>query len=214
MPGRARSPLKILTFDPCVGVHEINDDVINALKQKYPKPLPILENILLNGPANKVLPCYFDNIDEEMVLKVSSLTKGAGNPSQLDAMQYHHLLSSHKCKVENNELRTQIAILARKLTTETLNPLTLEANVTCRLIPLVKSPGNRPIGVGEVFRRIVCKCIGWLLKEDIQLAVGPLQTETRLQSGAAAAIHSMRCMFENDRTDAVILVDARMNSVY
>ena len=47
------------------------------------------------------------------------------------------------------------------------------------------------------------------MKEDIQLAAGPLQTATGLQSGAEAAIHSMRCMFEDDRTDAVILVDAR-----
>ena len=75
-----------------------------------------------------------------MVSKTLSLTKGAGGPSQLDAMQYHHLLSSRKYKVENRELRTQIAILARKLATETLDPLTLEAYVSCRLIPLDKNP--------------------------------------------------------------------------
>ena len=46
-------------------------------------------------------------------------------------------------------------------------------------------------------------------EEDIQLATGPLQTATGLQSGADVAIHSMRCMFEGDRTDSVILVDAR-----
>ena len=34
---------KILTSDPCVGVHQINDNAINALKQKHPKLLPILE---------------------------------------------------------------------------------------------------------------------------------------------------------------------------
>ena len=209
MQRRVSSALKSLTSDPCVGVHKINDDVINALKQKHPKPLPIPENTLLKGPVNQVVPCYFDNIDEEMVSKASSLTIGASGPSQLDAMQYHHLLSSRKYKVENKELRTQIAILARKLATETLDPLTLEAYVSCRLIPLDKNPGVRPIGVGEVLRRIVGKCIGWVLKEDIQLAAGPLQTATVLQSGAKAAIHSIRCMFENDRTDDVIFVDAR-----
>ena len=45
---------------------------------------------IANGPGNEALPCYFDNIDEEMVSKASSLTKGADGPSQLDAMQYHH----------------------------------------------------------------------------------------------------------------------------
>ena len=205
MQSRVSSALKILSSDPCVGIHKINDDVINALRQKHPKPSPIIENTL-NGPVNEVLLCYFDNVDEEMV---SSLTKGAGGPSQLDAMQYHHLLSSRKYKVENKELRKQIAVLTRKLATETLDPLTLEAYVSCRLIPLAKNPGVRPIDVGEVLRRIVGKCVGWVLKEDIQLTAGPLQTTTGLQSGAETGIHSMRCMFEDDRTDAVILVDTR-----
>ena len=127
MQGRVSSALKILASDPCVGVHKINDDVINALKQKYPKPLQILENTLLNGPVNEVLPCYFDNIDEEMV----SLTNGAGSPSQLDAIPYHILLSSRNFKAENKELRTQIAILTGKLAIETLDPLTLKAYVPC-----------------------------------------------------------------------------------
>ena len=160
MQGTANSTLKNLTSDPCVGARKINGDVINALKQKDPKPSTILENTLLNGPVNEVLASYFDNIDEEMVSKASSLTKGAGDPSQLDAMPYHQLLSSRKCKVENKKLRTQITILARKLATETLDSLRLEAYISCRLIPLDKNPGFRPIDVGEVLHSVVDKCTG------------------------------------------------------
>ena len=89
MQVRVSSALRIFTSDPYVSVLKISVNVINALKQKHAKPSPILENILLNCPANKVLPCYFDNNDEEMVSKASSLTNGTGSPSQLDAMQYH-----------------------------------------------------------------------------------------------------------------------------
>ena len=128
MQGRVSSALKNLTSGPCVGVHKINDDAINTLKQIHGKPSPILENTLLNDPVNEVLPCYFDNIDEELVSKASSLTKGADRLSQLDAMQYHHLLSSCKYKVENKKLKTKIAIL-------TLDPLVLEAYLSCQLIP-------------------------------------------------------------------------------
>ena len=99
--------------------------------------------------------------------------------------------------------------MARKLATETLDPLTLKAYVSCRLISLDKNPSVRPIGVGEVLRRIVGKCIGWVLKEDIQLAAAPLQTATGLHFGVEAAIRSTRCIFDDDRTDAVILVDTR-----
>ena len=77
------------------------------------------------------------------------------------------------------------------------------------LYKMDKNPGVRPIGVGEVLCRIEGKCIGWVLKEDIQNTAGPLQTATGLQSREEAAIHSTQCMFEDDRTDAVILVDAR-----
>ena len=87
------------------------------------------------------------------------MTKVAGGPSQLDAEQYSRLLTSNKYKKENRELQVQLAILAQLLATEYLDPNTLEAFVACRLIPLDKSPGVCPIGIGEISRRIVGKCI-------------------------------------------------------
>ena len=89
-----------------------------------------------------------------------------------------------------------------------LNTRAIEAFVACRLIPLDKNPGVRPIGISEVTRRIVGKCISWVLRKDIQQAAGPLQAATGLQEGAEAAIHLMKLIFEQDSTDGVILVDA------
>ena len=66
-----------------------------------------------------------------MVLKALSVTKGASGLSQLDAIQYYDLLSSRKYKIKNKELRTQTAILAKELATETLDPLAMEAYVSC-----------------------------------------------------------------------------------
>ena len=45
----------------------------------------------------------------------------------------------------------------------------------CRLIPLDKQPGVRPIGIGEVLRRVIGKIVIKLLKEDILKATGFLQ---------------------------------------
>ena len=39
--------------------------------------------------------------------------------------------------------------------------------MACRLIPLDKKPGLRPIGVGEVLRRIAGKAVMMLFKNDI-----------------------------------------------
>ena len=81
------------------GIHTVNDDIINELQAKHPKPAEIKDDTLLYGSINKVLPSYFDEIDENMVLKACSRTKGVGGPSQLDAEQYRHILTSKKFKL-------------------------------------------------------------------------------------------------------------------
>ena len=62
--------------------------------------------------------------------------------------------------------------------------------------------------MGEVLKWIMGKAINWILKHDMQEPAGPLQTATGLKAGAEAAIHSMRLIFEDSSTEAVILVDA------
>ena len=102
-----------------------------------------------------------------------------------------------------------MVLLAKKFATTLVNPKSIEAFVACRLIALNKNPGVRPIGVGEILRRIIGKTIAWTLKDDILEAVGPLQTPTGLKNGAEASIHSVQETFTNQKTDAVILVDAK-----
>ena len=46
------------------------------------------------------------------------------------------------------------------------------------------------------------------MKKDIQEAAGPLQMANGLKSGAEAAMHSMKEIFNDKQTDAVTLVDA------
>ena len=76
------------------------------------------------------------------------------------------------------------------------------------MIPLNNNPGIRPIGIGEILRRIIGKAIYWVLNPEIQKAAGPLQASTGLKGGADAAIHVMRDTFEAEETDGIILVDA------
>ena len=143
-----------------------------------------------------------------MVTKAAQLTHGSGGPSLLDADQYRHILLSQKFKREGKDLREQIASLAKKIATQMVDPSVLDAFTACRLIPLNKNPGVRPIGISEVLRRLIGKCIMFALKNDIQETVGTLQVAAGLKGGAEAAIHSMRDIYENDASDAVVLVDA------
>ena len=102
----------------------------------------------------------------------------------------------------------QMAAFAKRLATEIIDPAILEPYVACRLIPLNKNPGIRPIGVGEVMRRIVGKTISFVFQLCIQEAAGPLQVSAGQKGGCEAAIHSMREIFSEEGCDGVILVDA------
>ena len=52
---------------------------------------------------------------------------------------------------------------------------------------------------------IVGKSIAWTLREEVQIAAGPLQMSSGLEAGAE---HTMRDIFAADKCDAVILVNA------
>ena len=49
--------------------------------------------------------------------------------------------------------------LLENFASEYLDISSLEAYVNCRLIPLDKSPGVRPFGIGETIRGIVGKAV-------------------------------------------------------
>ena len=72
----------------------------------------------------------------------------------------------------------------------------------------VKNPGVRPIGVGEVVRRIIAKAVLSIIRPDIQRAAGPLRLCAGQSSGVEAAIHSMRTVFSNVNSEGFLLVDA------
>ena len=60
-----------------------------------------------------------------------------------------------------------------------------------RLIPLDKKPGLRPIGVGEVLRRIAGKAVMMLFKNNILHAVGALQ----ISAGQDAGVEAIRTRY-------------------
>ena len=59
-----------------------------------------------------------------------------------------------------------------------------------------------------MIRRTIGKCIEWVVKKEIQEVDGLLQMAIGLQSGADAGIHSMKVIFDDEQTDAAMLVDA------
>ena len=75
-------------------------------------------------------------------------TQGAAGPSGLNADCVRNLLSKRIFGEVAVDLRKALASLAKKMPRKNVD---MEALIARKLIPLDKSPGVRPIAVGEVF---------------------------------------------------------------
>ena len=99
--------------------------------------------------------------------------------------------------------------MTKKLCIETC---TIDGDISplaaCRLIPLDKDPGLRPIGIGEVLRRIMGKMVVHVLKPDLQEGAGELQMCVGQEGGCEAGVHAMSDMYEEEDTHGIIQVDA------
>lgn len=109
-----------------------------------------------------------------MVKKAAMETKCVAGPSSMNTNSWRRLLTSTRNTEVVTDLRTAIAKLARKLCTEKCEH---EEPITARhLILAKKNPdGIRSIGVGEIVRRVIGRCIMKLIENDVMKAAGNLQ---------------------------------------
>ena len=164
---------------------------------------------LLFGPIKDVPDTLYYEINEDMVRDAALRTKGLGGPSGIDANGFRRIITCKSFKRSGTELCGAIASMTKRLCTEYVDPRGLEAILANRLIPLDQGErAVRPIGVGEVLRRIMGKCVTKVTKPDVIDASGSLQVCAGHKSGSEAAIHAMRELFEHDNSDAVLLIDA------
>ena len=213
LQGKVSSALRWVNSQCSTNSLEIDEGIINKLKEKHPPAQPSSKKDLLEGPLNKVESVLFDEIDANHIHRAALTTKGSGGPTAVDADAWKRFLCSKSFGSVCNELCESVAILARQLSTENIPPGAIKFLVAGRLIALDKSPGVtpvqiRPIGVGEVLRRIIGKSIMSILKPDITKAAGPLQACAGHKGGVEAAVHAMKKVFDDPHTEAVILVDA------
>ena len=111
-----------------------------------------------------------------MVRKVAISVQGSVGPSGMDSDAWRRILTNRTFGTHSSDLCQAIAEMTKKLCTKEIEDRTnLEAYMACRLIPIDKAPGVRPIGVGEVLRRIVGKTVMNVLKPDVMKTAGSMQ---------------------------------------
>ena len=116
---------------------------------------------------------------------------------------------------DGSDPRKVFADVIKKLCSEKIESSTIESFLMCRLIPLDKNPGLRPIGVCEVLRRIAGKTVVSILHSDVINSVGSTQVCASHEACFKAAIHVMHSIVKEEETEAVLLVDAAniLNSI-
>ena len=204
--------MRLLDETDSGSVLSLSEEVIEELVRKHPILGPAEESILIRGKVPYVDPAVLASIDETSVAKAAMYTRGAAGPSGLDALGWRHILFSKNYGSTGKELCESIAFMAGNLATckveiQEDGSTDIEAYLSCRLIPLDKLAGVRPIGIGEVIRRIVGKTIIATVKSQIVECAGPQQLYAGQRLGCDAAVHAMTQMFDQDESDAILLVD-------
>ena len=135
---------------------------------------------------------------------------GSAGPSGCDVDQWKQILLSKNFAHNGDELAISIANMAKILATEKIQDRnSIAPFIACRLIPLDKDPGIRPIGIGEVLRRLIGKAILKVLKTDIQNYVGCKQLCAGQEGGIEGGIHAATEIFRMESCEGLIQVDAK-----
>ena len=217
--GNIRGALRVLSQTPSGGVlslsaHvEINGEqrrVFDILKDKHPQsPAPahpdaLVDEALADSPLFH--PVLFEQITGDTIRSAALRTEGSAGPSGIDATGSRRMCTAFHAA--STSLCNALAAVTRRLCTEYVDPTPLYALIACRLIPLDKNPGVRPIGVCETVRRIMGKAIANVSRNDIRAAAGPLQLCAGQPAGSEAAVHALAKVFSSLDAEAVVLVDA------
>ena len=188
--GNVNGAIELLSNNMQIGIIPLNEETLQLIKLKHPEEKEVLEDVILNGLLQKIHVFEYESIDETLVLKAETSTKGGSGPSGLDADGWRKMITSSVYGTATINLRCAIAEFIKKLCTVTIEKddlNSIQSLTACRLIPSSKNPGLRSIGVGEVLR-IAGKVVLYLSKVHVSEAASTLNVCAGQESGVEAAI--------------------------
>ena len=211
LKGNISAAIRVLEDMASSGVLKPTESVIDTLKSLHPNANEDVDECILSQKQPDVIdPVLFESINGTMIRDAAIKTKGAAGPSGQDADQWRRILASKNYGKYSSDLGDALAKMLKILCRQEIDSdkRSIEAFLACRLIPLDKNQGVRPIGIGEVMRRIFGKVLIPTIKPDILKATGCIQVCAGQEAGCEAAVHALNKLFQEEKTDGVILVDA------
>ena len=110
-------------------------------------------------------------------------------PSGADSLAWEDWLLNFKR--QSQELREEVAKWVEWLSNRSPPWAAIRALMTNRLVALDKQPGVRPVGIGEVLRRLIAKCVLVECADDAKAACGSTNLCAGLEAGIEGALHAV-----------------------
>ena len=138
------------------------------------------------GPPPETIPI---DITAETVEKIAPRLSGSAGPGGTDAKALRWWLLGFGA--ESEALREEMAAWSRWLANTSPDWAAYRAVMAARLVPLDKQPGVRPIGIGEIFRRLLAKCLLLVCGSGATASCGASNLCVGLKAGVEGAAHAM-----------------------
>ena len=189
------------------GVLALDAATKKEMKAKHPPAEVVSPDVLMTGPLPPDKhPIFFAPLNGELIRKCTLRTRGSAGISQQEDTLWHKMVSSFN--TTSSSLCNAVAALATRYASQYVDPKGLMPLLANRGIAIDKCPGLRPVGVGEILRRILGKAIMSVTADEVQKSVGALQLCAGHPNGVEAAIHSMRETLSLDKSEGILLIDA------
>ena len=205
--GKISSAIAKIT-DTSKGVLSLDETVKGQTVEKH-LPVKPINKTYTTSCSEDTIPFHsstFDQINAQKIRKAAMTTHGSHGPSGLDGNEWRRILMHFD--QQSDETSKTLAKIAQKISTEILSPELLEPFNACRLIPLDKNPGVRPIGISEVIRRIIGRTITKCLQSELMVLGSNHQLCLGQKCGIEYAIHTLRKQYEKSDSDTILLIDA------
>ena len=218
LQGKIRQAVRFVTERGLGGALKAEDVVANkdgtettveeVLKSKHPEAVEPGVGVLEEYPEVPELVTL--DVTADTVAKVAAKLSGAAGPGGVDAMGLQQWLL--KYGVSSTLLREAVAEFTRWMANFSPPWAAYRAIMANRLIALDKCPGVRPVGIGEIWRRIFAKCVIVIAGGEAKEQCGDEQLCAGLEAGIEGGIHAARQAWTDNEEDeewGFLLVDAR-----
>ena len=130
--GSINLALNLLTNNMDHGILALDQKTVSQLVLNHPQKSRTLDDILINGPQEKVHLVWFESINEELVRRADIKTNGGLCPSKMDVDGWQKILASNSSSTATSDLRKAFTNVVKKLCRDLIKTQTTEAFLSCR----------------------------------------------------------------------------------